>query len=326
MMNSENPILKVEDLRVHFKTDDGLTVRAVDGVSFDLYKGKTLGIVGESGSGKSVTSLSIMGLLSIPPGKIEGGRALFHDKDLLSMSEKELRRIRGNRISMIFQDPMTALNPFLTVSEQITEVLRTHKKMNKKTARTRAVELLSILGVADPDKRIDNYPHQFSGGMRQRVMIAIALACDPEILIADEPTSALDVTIQAQIVELMEGLSRKFGTAIIMITHDLGIVAGMCDEIVVMYAGHSVEKGDTRQIFANPLHPYTEGLIQSVPRLDGESKKLYSIPGQPPDITNSMSGCPFAPRCYRRMERCNTEKPRLFEKEPGHWVSCHLYN
>ena len=286
-------ILQVKDLRTYFNTDEGV-VKAVDGITFNLRKGETMGIVGESGSGKSVTNLSIMNLIPNPPGKIMGGEVLFHGEDLLKLSEKQIQNIRGNKISMIFQDPMSSLNPFLRISTQMVETIMLHQKLDKKAAKEKAIEMLRLAGIPAPEKRIDSYPHQFSGGMRQRVMIAMGLSCNPEILIADEPTSALDVTIQAQILELMQDLSRRLGTAVIMITHSLGVVAGMCDTICVMYAGRIVERGNTEDIFKEPKHPYTRGLIQSVPRLDKENaERLYSIPGQPPNVIDLPPCCPF---------------------------------
>ncbi|MEN6491698.1 MAG: ABC transporter ATP-binding protein, partial [Rectinema sp.] len=279
---SDEVILQVKDLKTYFTVDEGV-VKAVDGVSFELHRGETLGIVGESGSGKSVTNLSIINLIPMPPGKIAGGQVLFHGKDMLTMSPNEIREIRGNKISMIFQDPMTSLNPFLRISTQMVETIVLHQGLSKEESKTKAIEMLKLAGIPAPEKRIDQYPHQFSGGMRQRVMIAMGLSCNPEILIADEPTSALDVTIQAQILELMQELTRRLGTAVILITHSLGVVAGMCNTICVMYAGRIVERGRTEEIFESPRHPYTMGLIRSVPRLDQETRgRLYSIPGQPP--------------------------------------------
>jgi len=279
-------ILQVKDLKTYFKLDEGL-LKAVDGVSFDLCKGETLGIVGESGSGKSVTNLAIMRLIPSPPGRIAGGEVLFMGKDILKMNDEEVRQIRGNKISMIFQDPMTCLNPFMRISTQMIETIVLHQGLDKVAAKEKAIEMLKLAGIPAPEKRIDQYPHQFSGGMRQRVMIAMALSCEPEILIADEPTTALDVTIQAQILELIRDLSVRLGTAVILVTHSLGVVAGMCDSICVMYAGKVVERGTADEIFTDPKHPYTQGLIKSVPRLDRtSSQRLYSIPGQPPNVIN----------------------------------------
>ncbi len=303
------PILQVKDLRTQFKTDDGV-VKAVDGVSFDLHKGETLGIVGESGSGKSVTNLSVMRLIPSPPGRIVSGEVLFEGRDLLSMSDAEMRSIRGNKISMIFQDPMTSLNPFLRVSTQLVETIRLHQGLGKREASMKAVEMLSMVGIPRPEKRVNDYPHQFSGGMRQRVMIAMALSCNPQILIADEPTTALDVTIQAQILDIIQRLARELGTALIVITHDLGVVAGMCDNVAVMYAGKVVEKASTKELFANPQHPYTRGLINSVPRLDQKHQdRLFSIPGQPPNLIDLPVCCPFYPRCDHAMDVCRTAYP-----------------
>lgn len=322
---SKETILEVRDLRTYFHVEEGI-VKAVDGVSFDLHEGETLGIVGESGSGKSVTNLSIINMIPSPPGKIAGGMVVYRGKDLLQMSPKELSGIRGNKIAMIFQDPMTSLNPFLKVSTQIVETIMLHQKLDKVAARAKAIDMLKLAGIPAPEKRIDQYPHQFSGGMRQRVMIAIGLSCNPDILIADEPTSALDVTIQAQIIELMKDLSKRLGTAVIMITHSLGVVAGMCDTLCVMYAGRVVEQGRTEDIFADPKHPYTRGLINSVPRLDHESEqRLTSIPGQPPNVINLPECCPFYPRCEKAMDICKTKYPPRHEFKSGHRVSCWLY-
>lgn len=319
------PILQVRDLQTQFKTDDGV-VKAVDGVSFDLHRGETLGIVGESGSGKSVTNLSIMRLIPSPPGKIVGGQVLFEGKDLLTMSDAEMRQIRGNKISMIFQDPMTSLNPFLRVSTQLIETIRLHQGLNKQEALIKAIEMLGMVGIPRPEKRVIDYPHQFSGGMRQRVMIAMALSCNPEILIADEPTTALDVTIQAQILDIIQRLADEMGTAVIVITHDLGVVAGMCDHMAVMYAGKIVEKASTKKLFADPQHPYTKGLIKSVPRLDQQhQEKLFSIPGQPPNLINLPDCCPFYPRCEHVMDICRTKYPPAVEKDSGRGVNCWLY-
>jgi oligopeptide transport system ATP-binding protein len=318
-------ILQVKDLKTYFKLEDGL-LKAVDGVSFDLRKGQTLGIVGESGSGKSVTNLALMRLIPMPPGVHAGGEAIFDGKDIFKMSDKEMRELRGNKIAMIFQDPMTSLNPYLRVSTQMMETLMLHQGMDKKAAKAKAVEMLKLAGIPAPEKRIDQYPHQFSGGMRQRVMIAMALSCNPEILIADEPTTALDVTIQAQILDLIKDLSARLGTAVILITHSLGVVAGMCDEICVMYAGRVVERNTTDAIFENPRHPYTRGLIKSVPRLDSDgTEKLFSIEGQPPNVMNLPECCPFWPRCDKAEERCKTTYPPLVDLGGDAHVSCWLY-
>ncbi len=325
MSDNRETILSVRNLKTHFKTDDGI-VKAVDGVSFELKKGETLGVVGESGSGKSVTNLSIMKLIPSPPGKIVDGEVLFNGEDILKLDESGIRNIRGNRISMIFQDPMTSLNPFLRISTQLVETIILHQKVDKTEARKKAIEMLELVGIPAPEKRIDAYPHQFSGGMRQRVMIAMALSCNPELLIADEPTTALDVTIQAQILELMKELSDKLGTATILITHDLGVVAGMCENICVMYAGRVVEKADTDTLFANPKHPYTIGLINSVPRLDLEtSDRLYSIKGQPPNLVDMPECCPFHPRCDKAMDICRNKYPETIKTDDHTEVSCWLY-
>ncbi|MFA5447128.1 MAG: ABC transporter ATP-binding protein [Sphaerochaeta sp.] len=320
-------VLQVKDLKTYFKTDAGI-VKAVDGVSFKLHEGETLGIVGESGSGKSVTNLSVMRLIPSPPGKVVGGEAIFEGEDILAYSEKEMRKIRGAKISMIFQDPMTSLNPFLRISTQMVETLRLHnKELSKKEALARAVEMLHLVGIPNPEKRVCDYPHQFSGGMRQRVMIAMALSCNAKILVADEPTTALDVTIQAQILELIAKLSTQMGTAVILVTHDLGVVAGMCDHVCVMYAGKIVERAATATLYAEPAHPYTEGLIKSVPRMDTTKKgeRLYSIEGQPPNVIDLPPCCPFHPRCPKVMEVCRHAYPPLRTLGEGHEVNCWLY-
>ena len=315
-------LLQVEDLRVQFHTEDGI-VRAVDGVSFDVRPGETLGIVGESGSGKSVTNLALLGLIPQPPGKIVSGTANYQGQDLLRMSERELSSIRGNRIAMIFQDPMTSLNPFLTIEEQLTEVTKLHLKHDHATALKRAVDMLGRVGIPSPDKRISAYPHQFSGGMRQRVMIAMALLCEPDLLIADEPTTAIDVTIQAQILDLLKELQREKGTAIIMITHSMGVIANICDRVQVMYAGKIVEQADAGPLFANPRHPYTLGLLESIPRLDEhQGDELTPIEGQPPDLTELPSGCAFHPRCRWRVDQCLQEEPPLMESKNGGRSAC----
>ena len=326
--NNQEVVLDVRDLQTYFKTDAGI-VKAVDGVSFTLRKGQTLGIVGESGSGKSVTNLSIMRLIPSPPGKVVGGQALFKGEDILAFDEKEMRKIRGNKISMIFQDPMTSLNPFLRISTQMIETIRLHNKgLTRKEALERSIEMLRLVGIPSAEKRVSNYPHQFSGGMRQRVMIAMALSCNAEILIADEPTTALDVTIQAQILELINKLSEQMGTSVILITHDLGVVAGMCDEVCVMYAGKIVEKAETEKLYAFPAHPYTEGLIRSVPRMDTTKKdeRLYSIEGQPPNVIDLPPCCPFHPRCPKAMDVCRVAYPPITNLGGGHEVACWLYN
>ena len=304
-------ILSVEDLQVSFKTDDGL-VRAVRGVSFDVKPGETIGLVGESGSGKSVTNLAVMGLIPKPPGNIDGGKALYKGEDLLQMSDSQLQEIRGNQIAMIFQDPMTALNPLMTVEQQMTEITRLHMGLSKRDARDRAAEMLEMVGISSPVKRLRDYPHQFSGGMRQRVMIAMALSCEPDVLIADEPTTALDVTIQAQILDLLAELQERKGTSIILITHDLGVVAGVCHRVMVMYAGRVVEKAGVNELFESPRHPYTIGLLESLPRLDqNKSELLQAIPGQPPDLTHIPDGCSFRPRCPFAVDECTSTDPPL---------------
>ena len=317
-----SPILQVRDLRTYFRTDDGL-VKAVDGVSFDLEPGETLGIVGESGCGKSVTALSVMGLIPQPPGEFAGGRVDFGDIEVLHASDARLKELRGNHVAMIFQDPMTSLNPFLTVERQLTEVLELHEGLSRREARSRAVEMLERVGIADAGARARDYPHQFSGGMRQRVMIAMALLCKPELLIADEPTTALDVTIQAQILDLIADLQRDLGTSVILITHDLGVVAGMTDRVLVMYGGRVVEEGRTEDLFADPLHPYTRGLLRSVPRLDEEkTDELVPIPGLPPHPMDLPSGCPFHPRCSRVLDRCRSEYPEVVRRGEHRWAAC----
>jgi oligopeptide transport system ATP-binding protein len=324
-LDNRKVVLEVKNLRTHFFTDDGV-VKAVDDVSFTLHKGEVLGIVGESGSGKSVTNLSVMKLVQTPPGKIIGGEVIFKGEDILKMDEKQLRHLRGAKISMIFQDPMTSLNPFLRISTQMIETLCLHQKLDKKQARQKAIEMLTMAGIPAAEERIDNYPHQFSGGMCQRVMIAMGLSCNPEILIADEPTSALDVTIQAQILDLMKDLTEKLGTAVILITHSLGVVAGMCDTIYVMYAGRVVERGTAENIFENPQHPYTKGLIDSVPRLDRRNReRLFSIPGQPPNVIDLPPCCPFFPRCSEATDKCKTAYPEEIEIDDTgniHTVAC----
>ncbi|MGM0433014.1 MAG: ABC transporter ATP-binding protein [Spirochaetota bacterium] len=323
--NKQDMLLEVQDLKTYFKTDNGV-VKAVDGVSFDLARGETLGIVGESGSGKSVTNLSIMRLIPSPPGRIVGGKVIYGGKDILKVSDEQLRKIRGNKISMIFQDPMTSLNPFLRISTQMIETIVLHQGMSKAKAKEKAIEMLELVGIPAARKRVDNYPHQFSGGMRQRVMIAMALSCNADVLIADEPTTALDVTIQAQILELINELSKKMQTSVILITHDLGVVAGMCDKVCVMYAGRIVEKGDTENIYANPLHPYTIGLIESVPRLDkAKEGRLFSIEGQPPNLIDLPDCCPFHPRCSKVMDICRRKYPTSVRTEDGRDVACWLY-
>jgi peptide/nickel transport system ATP-binding protein len=318
------PLLDVRDLKTHFRTDDGI-VRAVDGVSFSVEKGKTLGIVGESGSGKSVTCLTIMGL-NAKRNTITSGEALFKDRDLLKMSPHELRTVRGNDIAMIFQDPMTSLNPVHTVGRQLVEAIRLHQDMGKDAARRRALELLKAVGIPRAERRIDDYPHQFSGGMRQRVMIAMALVNDPDLLIADEPTTALDVTTQAQILLLLTRLQEEFGSAIVMITHDLGVVAEVADDVVVMYAAEIVEKGTVDEIFKKPHHPYTWGLFGSLPKIDQDVERLVQISGSPPSLLRPPSGCRFHPRCPYAFAPCPTVDPDLLPvpDQPGHLQACLL--
>ncbi len=317
-------LLEVRDLTTTFATEDGI-VRAVNGLSFAIEAGTTLGIVGESGSGKSVTSLSIMRLIAQPPGKIERGSVLLRGDDLLRKSEAEMRKIRGKDIAMIFQDPMSSLNPVLTVGEQIAEAVRLHLGLGKKAAFARAIEMLELVRIPSPEKRAHDYPHQFSGGMRQRVMIAMALSCDPAVLIADEPTTALDVTIQAQILDLMNEMQARLGSAIILITHDLGVVAETCQNVLVMYGGNVVEYGTARDIFARPKMPYTMGLLASLPRLDAAGERLVPIEGQPPNLLQMPSGCAFAPRCPYVMPRCS-QPVGLYDFGNGHVARCALYD
>jgi oligopeptide transport system ATP-binding protein len=315
-------ILDVQGLETTFRTPDGV-VHAVNGVSFGLLEGETLGVVGESGCGKSVTMLSILGLIASPPGKVKAGKAIFAKQDLLKISKEELRQIRGAQISMIFQDPMTSLNPVLTVGRQLTEPLELHLGMTKEQARTRAAELLQMVGIPNGKDRLDDYPHQFSGGMRQRVMIATALSCSPQILIADEPTTALDVTIQAQITDLVKRLRDELGMAIIWITHDLGIVAGLAQRVLVMYGGYIIEEAPVRELYANPEHPYTIGLLGSLPRVDEkEHTKLLSIEGLPPVLYQKPDACPFAPRCRWALDHCWKENPPLLDVGPDHRAAC----
>ena len=321
MKKEAKKLIDVNDLKTYFYTEDGV-VRAVDGVDFEIYPGETLGIVGESGCGKSVTSLSIMRLIESPPGKIAGGSIMFDGKDLTKLSQNQMRKIRGNDISMIFQEPMTSLNPVYTVGDQIMEAILLHKDVNKKEAREQSIDMLRKVGISLPEQRVDEYPHQLSGGMRQRVMIAMALSCDPQLLIADEPTTALDVTIQAQILDLMNGLKDKFNMAIMMITHDLGVIAEISDRVAVMYAGKIVEYTDVKTLFANPKHPYTWGLMHSIPRLDKEVEKLSAIPGIVPSPLNFPPGCKYNTRCPLADEKCRTEEAPLVEVEPGHKVRC----
>ena len=317
------PLLEVRNLETQFKTQDGV-VKAVNNVSFYVNRSETLGIVGESGSGKSVTSLSVMRLIPNPPGRITGGEVVFDGQDVLKLSEEKMRELRGNRIAMIFQDPMTSLNPVLNIGQQITESLVLHLKLSAREARDRAIELLNMVGIPGSAKRIDEYPHQFSGGMRQRVMIAMALACNPELLIADEPTTALDVTIQAQILELIKRLQAELGMAVIIITHDLGVVAGMADRVMVMYAGRVVEEGTTHEIFNNPRMPYTIGLLKSIPRLDdAHDRRLEPIRGMPPDLITLGEVCSFSARCdYFKAGACDTQVPPLRSVGENHKAAC----
>jgi oligopeptide transport system ATP-binding protein len=317
------PLLSVRDLRTQFFTADGI-VKAVDGVSFDIYPGQTLGIVGESGCGKSVTAMSIMRLVASPPGRVVGGQAIFEGRDLLTLPDSEMRKVRGRQIAMIFQDPMTSLNPVLSVNRQLTEGLQLHLGMDAGQAKRRAIELLDMVGIPSAKTRVNNYPHQFSGGMRQRVMIAMALSCNPKLLIADEPTTALDVTIQAQILDLIRNLAKEFNTATILITHDLGVVAGMCDHVMVMYAGRVAERASAESVFAKPSHPYAVGLLGSVPRLDETGKeKLVPIDGLPPDLIDLPDMCAFAPRCASASDTCRTSRPTLTPVDAdGHEVAC----
>ena len=317
-------ILEVEDVRTRFHTRDG-AVHAVNGVSFDLHEGELLGVVGESGSGKSVTMMSLLKLLPMPPAEIVSGRARLDGEDLIGLDLTDLRRVRGARVGFIFQDPMTSLNPVLSVGYQITEPLRAHLGMSRRAARERAVELLERVGIPAAAGRLGDFPHQFSGGMRQRVMIAIALACNPKVLIADEPTTALDVTIQAQILDLVKRLRHELGMGIVWITHDLGVVAGLADRVMVMYGGLVVERAGVGKLYKHPRHPYTRGLLSTLPKLDGtRAERLASIPGQPPNLTRPPAACPFAPRCDHAFERCRRENPSLETVAEGHEVACWL--
>jgi oligopeptide transport system ATP-binding protein len=314
-------LLEIKDLRTYFHTEDGI-VKAVDGVSYDVQEGETLGIVGESGCGKSVSALSIMRLIPTPPGRIETGSIMFEGEDLLQLPLDDMRRVRGNRIGMVFQEPMTSLNPTLTIARQLIEPLELHQHLNRENARRRGAELLEMVGIPDAARRMDDYPHQFSGGMRQRVMIAMALSCQPRLLIADEPTTALDVTIQSQVLEVMQRAANEVGSAVMIITHNLGVVARYADRVNVMYAGKIVEKGSANDIYHNPRHPYTIGLLNSVPRLDEQKKeKLNVIEGLPPDLINLPPGCPFRPRCPYAMSKCD-EMPPLINVGDNHMSAC----
>jgi oligopeptide transport system ATP-binding protein len=323
--NTNGNLLEVKDLRTYFETEDGV-VKAVDGVDFEVERGETLGIVGESGSGKSVANLSIMRLIPEPPGKIFSGQVIFNGSDILKLSTREVRSIRGKRIAMVFQDPMTSLNPFMRISKQLMEVTQIHLGHTRDQAYRHAIEMLEHVGIPDAAARVNSYPHEFSGGMRQRVMIAMALSCQPELLIADEPTTALDVTIQAQILELIKKLKADTGASVILITHDLGVVAGMTDHIVVMYAGKVFEKAPTVELFAQPGNPYTRGLLRSVPDPTAKAQKLYQIPGLPPDLARLPPGCPFAPRCERVEEICHREFPPFVKLTSDHYSLCHFAN
>lgn len=321
-MNKDSQyLLEVRDLKTTFYTLDGV-VPAVDGVSFNIRRRETLGVVGESGCGKSVTALSIMGLITYPPGKIESGEILFEGEDLLLKPPEEVRKIRGDKMSMIFQEPMTSLNPVYTVGDQVAEVLEFHRGYSQEQAIERTVSLFEAVGIPEPDKRVNQYPHELSGGMRQRVMIAMALACDPKLLIADEPTTALDVTIQAQILEVMRGVRDRYDTAIMLITHDLGVIAEMAERVIVMYLGRIVEEGSVRDIFYNPLHPYTSALLKSIPRLGEQKQKLYVIPGTVPNPMFMPKGCKFNERCVYATHNCFAEEPETVEITPGHKVRC----
>ena len=316
------PLLRIVDLKTHFYTDEGV-VKAVDGISYELQPGEILGLVGESGSGKTVSTLSILRLIPRPPGRIVSGEVWFEGNDLLKLGEEQIRRIRGNRIAMVFQEPMTSLNPVLTIGRQLTETLELHLKMTSCEANNRAIELLEMVGIPEAKRRINDYPHQFSGGMRQRVMIAIALSCNPKLLLADEPTTALDVTIQAQILDLMTHLTQELGAAVIIITHNLGVVARYADRVNVMYAGRIIESGSAEEIYRHPLHPYTLGLLKSVPRLDQARKeRLDPIEGFPPDLAHMPAGCSFQPRCRFAVKRCENEDPPLMQVRAGHSSAC----
>ncbi len=318
---TQSPVLEVTDLKTRFNTQDGV-VHAVNGVSFELRKGEFLGVVGESGSGKSVTMMSLLRLIPMPPGEIVSGSAMFGGRDLIKMDSKSLRKIRGGQIGFIFQDPLTSLNPVLTVGFQLEESLRIHTDLGDRERVRRAIELLDMVGIPSPKDRLKNFPHEFSGGMRQRVMIAMALACSPQVIIADEPTTALDVTIQAQIIEIVKELREQFGTAVVWITHDLGVVAGLADRVIVMYGGEIMEEAPVRDLYGSPKHPYTLGLLGSVPRLDQKGQKLVNIKGQPPSLYEPSSCCPFAPRCPFVFDRCWNENPPLLDIGSGRRASC----
>jgi oligopeptide/dipeptide ABC transporter ATP-binding protein len=322
-MKNMEELLRVEDLKTYFFTHEG-TVKAVDGVSFTINKGETLGLVGESGCGKSVTALSIMRLIQSPPGKIVSGNIFFAGTNLLELSEKEMRNIRGCKISMIFQEPMTSLDPMFTIGSEIMEVLKLHQDLKKEDAQKKAIESLYTVRFPDPEKRIEDYPHELSGGMRQRVMIAMALSCNPALLIADEPTTALDVTIQAQILKLIDELRKKFNTSVLLITHDLGVIAKTCDNVALMYAGYMVEYTDVHTFFKKPMHPYAQALLKSIPRLDTEAGRLKIIKGLVPNLLDLPTGCPFHPRCEFCFEPCTKKLPPLIQVSKHHWVRCYL--
>lgn len=323
-MNQSETLLEIKDLCVEFKTMAG-TVHAVDHLSYTLHRGEKLGIVGESGSGKSVSSLAMMQLIPNPPGKVTDGQILYNGKDLVKLSEREMQKIRGNEISMIFQEPMTSLNPIIRCGKQIAESLRLHRGMKKKEAMEEAIKMMQAVGIANPQARAYEYPHQMSGGMRQRVMIAMALACQPQILIADEPTTALDVTIQAQILDLIRDLNQEMNTSVVFITHDLGVVSELCDTVIVMYNGHIVEKAPTADIFREPLHPYTQGLLSAIPRITKERKPLSTIEGMVPNPVERIKGCRFWPRCPKACDRCRKEEPSVFSVGEDRQVRCWLY-
>ena len=320
------PLLHIDNLHVHFNTSDGV-VQAINGASLTLNPGEIVGLVGESGSGKSVTAMSILGLVPKPPAVYPEGRILWKGIDLLTTPDRELREIRGGEISMIFQDPMTSLNPVYTIGHQISEMIRVHERMSAKAAKERSIEMLNLVGVPNPQQRVDDYPHQFSGGMRQRAMIAMALSCNPELLIADEPTTALDVTIQAQILEILEKSARELNVAVLLITHDLGVVAGICDRVAVMYGGRIVEEAPVDDLFERPLMPYTWGLMKSIPQMDQvQGSRLYTIPGSPPVMSRPPKGCAFAPRCEFAVDKCQTEVPELETYAASRLVRCHRVN
>ncbi|MCG3225367.1 MAG: ABC transporter ATP-binding protein [Candidatus Heimdallarchaeota archaeon] len=322
----EDILLEIKGLKTYFFTEEGV-VKAIESVDIEVYKSETLGLVGESGSGKSVTALSILGIVPDPPGKVLDGQVVFHGQDLRHLSDSDMRKIRGNQIAMIFQDPMTSLNPVFTVGDQISEAIMLHQKVSKKEAKEKSIKIMSLVGIPSADERVDNYPFEFSGGMRQRVMIAMALSCNPELLIADEPSTSLDVTIQAQILELLKATSEEFDMSIILITHDMGVIAEMCDRVAVMYAGYICELGDIMIIFKSPFHPYTRGLLGAIPRPDAEREDLTIIRGAIPNLINPPSACRFHPRCdYYMQGLCDVILPAIIEVEPGHDVRCHIYS